>query len=81
MGTMTGALERGFNPAPGRSACGQYLMFWLGREEFAIQVLRVREIMGVREINTVPQTPSIAFCRFRKPPVWDRCERLLWRVS
>jgi hypothetical protein len=56
-------------------------MFWLGREEFAIQVLRVREIMGVREINTVPQTPSIAFCRFRKPPVWDRCERLLWRVS
>jgi purine-binding chemotaxis protein CheW len=33
-------------------------MFWLGKEEFAIQVLRVREIMGVREIDTVPQTPA-----------------------
>jgi purine-binding chemotaxis protein CheW len=37
---------------------GKYLTFCLGNEEFAIQVLRVREIMGVREINAVPQTPS-----------------------
>jgi purine-binding chemotaxis protein CheW len=29
----------------------------LGKEEFAIQVLRVREIMGVQEITAVPQTP------------------------
>lgn len=35
----------------------KYLTFCLGAEQFAIQVLRVREIMGVREINTVPQTP------------------------
>jgi len=35
---------------------GKYLTFCLGSEEFAIQVLRVREIMGVLEINAVPQT-------------------------
>jgi purine-binding chemotaxis protein CheW len=37
---------------------GKYLTFCLGNEEFAIQVLRVREIMGVLEINAVPQTPE-----------------------
>ena len=35
---------------------GKYLTFHLGNEEFAIQVLRVREIMGVQEITGVPQT-------------------------
>jgi purine-binding chemotaxis protein CheW len=37
---------------------GKYLAFHLGSEEFAIQVRRVREIIGVREINAVPQTPA-----------------------
>jgi len=37
---------------------GKYLTFQLGNEEFAIQVLCVREIMGVQEITAVPQTPS-----------------------
>ncbi len=36
---------------------GKYLTFHLGSEEFAIQVLKVREIMGVQEITAVPQTP------------------------
>jgi purine-binding chemotaxis protein CheW len=36
---------------------GKYLAFLLGREEFAIQVLKVREIMGIQEITAVPQTP------------------------
>lgn len=36
---------------------GKYLTFRVGREEFAIQVLKVREIMGVEEITAVPQTP------------------------
>ncbi len=35
---------------------GKYLTFQLGNEEFAIQVLRVREIMGVQDVTTVPQT-------------------------
>jgi purine-binding chemotaxis protein CheW len=58
MGTMTAVLERGFSQQKADPRAGKYLMFWLGSEEFAIQVLRVREIMGVREINTVPQTPA-----------------------
>lgn len=37
---------------------GKYLSFHLGREEFAIQVGRVREIMGVQDITAVPQTPA-----------------------
>ena len=37
---------------------GKYLTFRLAREEFAIQVLRVREIMGMQDITAVPQTPA-----------------------
>jgi purine-binding chemotaxis protein CheW len=37
---------------------GKYLTFQLGREEFGIRVLKVREIMGILEITAVPQTPA-----------------------
>src|SRR5436305_8097959 len=37
---------------------GKYLTFQLVNEEFGIRVLKVREIMGVQEITTVPQTPG-----------------------
>jgi purine-binding chemotaxis protein CheW len=37
---------------------GKYLVFHLGEEEFAIQVQKVREIMGVQDITQVPQTPA-----------------------
>jgi purine-binding chemotaxis protein CheW len=36
---------------------GKYISFRLGREEFAIQVMRVREIVGIQEITAVPQMP------------------------
>lgn len=36
---------------------GKYLTFHLGREEFGIQVVHVREIMGLQDITAVPQTP------------------------
>jgi purine-binding chemotaxis protein CheW len=36
---------------------GKYLVFHLGREEFAVAVLKVREIMGLQEVTEVPQTP------------------------
>ena len=36
---------------------GKYLVFHLDKEEFAIQVQKVREIMGVQDITQVPQTP------------------------
>ena len=35
---------------------GKYLVFHLGVEEFGVQVLKVREIMGIQEITSVPQT-------------------------
>jgi purine-binding chemotaxis protein CheW len=37
---------------------GKYLVFELGREEFGIRVLKVREIMGIQDITAVPQTPA-----------------------
>jgi purine-binding chemotaxis protein CheW len=37
---------------------GKYLVFQLGREEFGIPVMKVREIMGVQDITRVPQTPA-----------------------
>jgi purine-binding chemotaxis protein CheW len=37
---------------------GKYLTFQLASEEFGIQVLKVREIMGVQDITAVPQTPA-----------------------
>jgi purine-binding chemotaxis protein CheW len=36
---------------------GKYLVFDLNGEECCIQVLKVREIMGVQDITAVPQTP------------------------
>ncbi len=47
-------------PSPAAIAdprAGKYLVFHLAPEEFAIQVQKVREIMGVQEITQVPQTP------------------------
>jgi purine-binding chemotaxis protein CheW len=36
---------------------GKYLTFQLGREEYGIGVLHVREIMGLQDITSVPHTP------------------------
>jgi purine-binding chemotaxis protein CheW len=37
---------------------GKYLTFKLGREEFGIGVLNVREIMGLQDVTEVPGTPD-----------------------
>ena len=37
---------------------GKYLAFHLGKEEFGIQVLKVREIIGIQDITAVPKTPA-----------------------
>jgi purine-binding chemotaxis protein CheW len=37
---------------------GKYLTFQLGQEEFGIQVVKVREIMGLQDITAVPHTAS-----------------------
>ena len=41
---------------PGRA--GKYLSFALGSEEYAIRVLKVREIVKLQHITAVPDTPS-----------------------
>ena len=51
------------NPEPNAAAivehrAGKYLTFRLGKEDFAIQVLKVREIVGIQDITSVPQMPS-----------------------
>lgn len=45
-------------PAQVEQRAGKYLVFHLGREDFGIRVVQVREIMGVQEITAVPQTPA-----------------------
>ena len=39
------------------SRAGKYLVFHLGSEEFGTEVLKVREIMGIQDITSVPQVP------------------------
>jgi purine-binding chemotaxis protein CheW len=53
MATLSSALE---GPRTDARA-GKYLTFHLGPEEFGIRVLQVREIMGLQDITTVPNTP------------------------
>ncbi len=37
---------------------GKYLTFELGHEEYGVEILKVREIIGLMEITDVPQTPG-----------------------
>jgi purine-binding chemotaxis protein CheW len=37
---------------------GKFLTFALGMEEYGIEILKVREIIGLMDITTVPQTPD-----------------------
>jgi purine-binding chemotaxis protein CheW len=36
---------------------GKYLTFALGKEEYGLQILKVREIIGFMDITAVPRTP------------------------
>ena len=42
----------------GSRLAGKYLTFSLGREEFAIEILKVNQIIRLQEITAVPRTPS-----------------------
>jgi purine-binding chemotaxis protein CheW len=37
---------------------GKYLTFTLGKEEYGLEILKVREIIGFMEITSVPRMPS-----------------------
>jgi purine-binding chemotaxis protein CheW len=58
MTSLTASPQSGSAPQKHDPRGGKYLTFGLGKEEFAIQVLRVREIMGIQEITAVPQMPT-----------------------
>ena len=37
---------------------GKYLTFALGKEEYGLEILKVREIIGYMDITAIPQTPG-----------------------
>lgn len=37
---------------------GKYLTFAIGKEEYGLEILKVREIIGYMDITAVPRTPS-----------------------
>lgn len=54
---------------------GKYLTFTLGKEDYGIGILKVREIIGVMEITAVPHTPEyikgVINLRGRVIPIMD----------
>ena len=42
----------------GRAQPGKYLTFLLDRQEYGIEIMKVREIIGLMEITAVPRTPA-----------------------
>lgn len=59
----------------GRNLEGKYLTFALGKEEYGIGILKVREIIGLMDITAVPHTPhyikGVINLRGRVIPVLD----------
>ncbi|NLH15471.1 MAG: purine-binding chemotaxis protein CheW [Phycisphaerae bacterium] len=41
-----------------QSKAGKYLTFALSNEEYGLEILKVREIIGYMQITAVPQTPA-----------------------
>jgi purine-binding chemotaxis protein CheW len=46
------------NQSRASARAGKFLTFALGREEYGLEILKVREIIGYIEVTGVPQTPS-----------------------
>ncbi len=46
------------NRTLGETLAGKYLSFFLAKEEYGIQILRVREIIGIVDITPLPRTPE-----------------------
>jgi purine-binding chemotaxis protein CheW len=63
------------NDSLGAELAGKYLTFRLGAEEYGIQILRVREIIGLMEVTTVPRAPAHLYgvinLRGRIIPIFD----------
>ena len=46
------------SPVKGRNSGSKYLTFKLGREQFGLEILKVREIMGWINVTPVPMAPA-----------------------
>lgn len=73
---MSGAPAKIEEQAKGlKDLAGKYLTFTLGKEEYGLGILNVREIIGVMEITAVPHTPEyikgVINLRGRVIPVMD----------
>jgi purine-binding chemotaxis protein CheW len=55
---MTTELQSSAPAGTGQNLAGKYLTFILGNESYAIPVLKVREIIRLTNITTVPQMPD-----------------------
>ncbi len=51
-----GAARSGSAVELGRRLAGKYMTFQLAREEYGLEILKVREIIGLLEITRVPRT-------------------------
>jgi len=49
-------LERNSQSLAGRE--GKYLTFTLAHQEYGLEIMKVKEIIGAMEVTTVPQTPG-----------------------
>lgn len=58
MATAINAVLSNRMTEPVKQLSGKYLIFQLGSEEFAINVMSVKEIMKMQSITVVPQTPT-----------------------
>ena len=56
---MAQAMETVAAPS-GQSKAGKYLTFALSNEEYGLEILKVREIIGYMQITAVPQTPPMS---------------------
>lgn len=55
--TLTqGTARNGTTAELGRRLAGKYMTFQLAREEYGLEILKVREIIGLLEITRVPRT-------------------------
>jgi purine-binding chemotaxis protein CheW len=56
MSIQTPSTERGRHSTNGKE--GKYLTFVLGKEEYGIGIMKVKEIIGMMQVTHVPRTPD-----------------------
>ncbi len=87
---MTGSTDTGMKATIASASSDEnqskFLTFCLGREEYGVEILRVREIIGLLDITPLPRTPDyvkgVINLRGRIIPVIDlRCKFALPEVD